>query len=305
MGAEQENGFRRLAIEIEKTLKSGISVNRETLHFITSTFSIESMPELEAFLSDPDDSEIQSLLELLFSPDVRTQANLEEAIEKHACTGKDVPAITALLFRKKIKVPIRFPDDLTAITISPPEHFLETYIQSLRITRTLHPDLRAAVHKYVDRDLQSAIKVQLRNTRVDLTPPIRSFLGRLLKKADCNAKSFLPDLELCLALISEQPETPSLFDLFMGKKRRLLSALQQAEGFEKQLLKDNIETLILKGVRAPHIDKAEASRQITRIDTICLTVFGVTDPLLQVHTDVDLGNFSNRDDLKKAFEILS
>ncbi len=81
--------------------------------------------------------------------------------------------------------------------------------------------------------------------------------------------------------------------------------LQQAERFEKQLAKDNIETLILKGVRTPHIDQADTRHKIARIDAVCLAVFGITDPLLQVLTDVNLGNFAKRDDLDKAFEILS
>ena len=89
------------------------------------------------------------------------------------------------------------------------------------------------------------------------------------------------------------------------KKQRLLEMLQQAKRFEKQLAGNNIETLILKGVRAPHIDQADTRDRIARIDAICLAVFGVTDSLLQTPTDVDLGDFNNLSDLDKAFEILS
>jgi hypothetical protein len=161
------------------------------------------------------------------------------------------------------------------------------------------------VDKHASGHLRSQIKSTLRNTRADLSRPVCAFLGRLMEKSAGDGKSFLEDLDVCLAIFSEQPIVSSLYDLFMAKKRRLLGMLQQAEKFEKQLAENNIETLILKGVRAPHIDKTKARQTIARIDAICLAVFGVTDPLLQIPTAVDMGNFSDRKDLDKAFDILS
>jgi hypothetical protein len=305
MAGNQESGCRQLALKIEKQLKSGIAVSRDTLHFMASTFSIESPQELAKLLSDPDDSESQSLMELLFTPNESIQSGFEEMIQKQGYTVKDQQSTIRLLFQKQVEAPIRFPGDGGKITFIPPEHLLETYVLNLKITKQLPTELIAAVYKYAAVSIRSAIKVKLRNTRVVLCRSVRSFLCRFLEKTDTAGKHFLTDLDLCLSVLSEQPGTPALFDLFMGKKRSLLVALQQAERFEKQLANDNIETLILKGVRTPHIDKAEVKKQTFRIDAICLAVFGITDPLLQIPTDVDLGNFSDRDDLKKAFEMLS
>lgn len=305
MDAKRESGCRQLARGIDHQLASGIALSTNTLHFMASTFAIEGPQELTALLADPDDSESQSLLKLLFSPDESTQAELESKIENNACTGRDVKTIVALLLRKAIEVPIRFPNGGATVTFVPPEHLLETYVLDLRITRRLHSDLSAAIDKYVSDNVASIIKVKLRNTRVKLTRPVRTFLCRLFKKTDCTGKNFLPDLEISLSIFSEQAEATSLFDLLMTKKRSLLQALRLSKKFEKQLAENNIETLILKGVRTPHIDMAEAKEKIIRIDAICLAVFGITDPLLQVPTAVDLGSFNNPADLKKAFKILS
>ena len=305
MGETQGNGYRQLAFEIQKRLQSGIEVSRDTLHFMASTFSIESPRELEMLIRAPDDSEAQSLLELLFSPDKTIQVSLEETIEEQACTGKDERAIIRLLFCKQVKVPIRFPENLGTLTFMPPEHLLETFVLNLKITRRLPVELIDAVRKYAAGSTGSEIKVKLRNTRADLSRPVCSFLCRFFEKVDTAGKEFLFDLDLCLSIISEQPGVLPLFGLFMEKRHNLLLAIQQAERFEKQLAGNTIETLILKGVRTPHIDRADARKKITRIDSICLAVFGVTDPLLRVPAEVDLGSFSNRNDLKKAFEILS
>jgi hypothetical protein len=38
-----------------------------------------------------------------------------------------------------------------------------------------------------------------------------------------------------------------------------------------------METLMLRGVRIPHIDPAEMTHKMNRIDRICLAVFGKTE----------------------------
>ena len=305
MAAEPEYECRQLAREMEIRLYAGIFLNRDTRQFMASTFSIENPRELQALLDAPDDSEAQSLLELLFTPDETIRVDLEEIIEKSACTDKDEQAIINHLFQKKIAVPIQFPGAGDRLTCRPAKHLLETWVRSLKITTRLPAELVATVDQNTRDRLNAQIKAALRSTRVGLAGPVCRFLCRLLEKTPAAGSPFLEDLGLCLAILDEQPETSSLFDLFMTKKRRLLEMLQQAERFEKQLAGNNIETLILKGVRTPHIDQADTRDKIDRIDAICLAVYGATDSLLQTPTDVDLGDFTDHSDLDRAFEILS
>jgi hypothetical protein len=305
MPADLEYECRQLAREMETRLRGGIFLNRDTRQFMASTFSIERPQELRDLLADPDDSEAQSLLELLFTPGESMRVDLEEIIEKSSCTDKDEQAIINHLFQKKIAVPFQFPGAGDTLTCRPAKHLLETWVRSLKITTRLPAELVATVDTNTRSRMKAQIKAALRCTRVGLTGSVCRFLCRLLEKAPAAGSPLLEDLELCLAVLDEQPETSSPFDLFMTKKQRLLEMLQQAKRFEKQLAGNNIETLILKGVRAPHIDQADTRDKIDRIDAICLAVFGVTDSLLKTPTDVDLGDFTDRSDLDRAFEILS
>ncbi len=304
MAADLEYECRQLAREMESRLYAGIFLNLDTRHFMASTFSIESPQELQTLLDAPDESEAQSLLELFFTPGETTRVDLEEIIEKYPCTAEDEQAVIEYLYQNRMEIPIHFPGVAGSLTCHPTKALIETWVRSLKITTRLPANLVSAIAENNQGREISRIKAALRNTRVDLTGPHHAFLCRLLEKPPVTEKPFLDDLALCLSILGEQPEARSPFILFMTKKRRLLEMLQQAERFSKQLAKDNIETLILKGVRAPHIDPADTRDKITSIDAICLAVFGVTDPL-QVPTDVNLGNFANRDDLDKAFEILS
>ena len=305
MVPDLKDAARRLAGEIERRLQPGILLNRDTLQFMASTFSIQNPRDLSMLLADPDGSEAQSLLELLFTPDEAARVELEEIIAIYPFTDLDEQAIINDLSSKKLSVPIHFPDAPEPLPCSPSKHLLANWIRSLRITAQLPMELVEDINQHASSRLRSQIKSTLRNTRADLSRPVCAFLGRLMEKSTGDGKSFLEDLDICLAILSEQPIVSSLYDLFMSKKRRLLGMLQQAKKFERQLAENNIEILIMKGVRAPHIDKTEALQTIARIDAICLAVFGVTDPLLQIPTTVDLGNFSGRKDLDKAFDILS
>ena len=305
MAGDLRPACRPLARELKTRLQVGIDVSRDILEFMASTFFIESPRDLRALLDDPDGSEAQSLLELLFTPDEATRVDLEEIIAKSSCTAEDEAALIDHLSRQEIWVPVRFPAAADTPACRAARHLLETWVRRLNITTRLPAGLAAVVDRNTTGRAGARIKAALRNSRVDLSRAHGTFLGRLVEKSDCDGRLFLKDLDLCLAIFSEQPAAASLYDLFMAKKRRLQVMLQQAQKFEKQLAANNIETLMLKGVRAPHIDKADARHKIARIDAVCLAVFGATDPLLPAPASADLGSFRDRDDLDRAFEILS
>lgn len=294
-----------LALEIERHLAGGIVVGPEILHFCASTFSIESPAELGALLAAPDDSDAQSLLELLFTPDEAVRVDLETVLEKQCCSAADQGRLVNALSRHDLVVPIKFPSQADALFFSPTKDLLETYVHGLNITRRLPKPLIAAIDQKLAGREGAQIKAVLRHSPLELTDPISTFFVRLVERSKRSGKSIQADLELCLAIFAEQAPDEHLFDLFMAKKRRWLHQLQLAARFEKQLAADNMETLMLRGIRIPHIDQEETRHAIARIDDICMTVFEITDPQPQIPTDVNLGTFSDRDDLDTAFRILS
>ena len=298
---------RLLGREIENRLRAGIFLSSDSLSFMASTFSIENAADFRSLLDASDDSDAQTLLELLFTPEDETRVDLEEIISESSFTNEDEKALIAGLHQKKLDVPLHFPGAAAGVLHRPSRHLLAAWVRSLKITVRLPEKLLNTIDHHTPGRLGTEIKVRLRHARLHLNRPVCSFLDRFLEKRGLTGEALLRDLDLCLAIFSErlQSGATSPYDLFMVKKRGLLAELQQAERFEKELAGNNIETLILKGVRAPLIDKAAARKKIAAIDAICLSVFGLTDPLPQNPSRADLGNFRNRDDLKRAFEILS
>jgi hypothetical protein len=75
-----ENINKQLAEKIIDILRSGLTLNPDTLHYIDSTFSNPSIGELEELLQDESSCEADSLIELLFFPDEPVQIQLEEML---------------------------------------------------------------------------------------------------------------------------------------------------------------------------------------------------------------------------------
>lgn len=296
---------RVLALEIERQLAGGVTIGPETRHFLSSTFSIECPAELGALLDEPENSDAQSLLELLFTPDEAVRTDLETVIEKQRCAIEDKQRIVAVLDQKNLVVPITFPEHEDVLFFKLTQDLLAIYVHGLNITLRLPARLIETIDRKFTCRQSAMIKAALRHAPLELSDPIDSFFVQLVKRSNRSAKSIQTDIELCLAIFAERPAAGNLFNLFMAKKRRLLQQLQLAARFEKQLAADNMETLMLKGVRIPHIDQDDTRRSIARIDDICLTVFEKTDPQMQIPMDVDLGTFDDRDDLEAAFRILS
>ncbi|MCP3951447.1 MAG: hypothetical protein GY697_04420, partial [Desulfobacterales bacterium] len=137
MAAKQGHACRRLGLEMEIRLRAGIPLCRDTLAFMASTFSIESPRDLRIVLADPDDSDTQSLLELLFTPDETTRIDLENIIERSSCTDEDEQVVIHDLFHKNIKVPISFPGAEDRLIYNPTRHHLKTWVRGLKITTHL------------------------------------------------------------------------------------------------------------------------------------------------------------------------
>jgi hypothetical protein len=69
----------------------------------------------------------------------------------------------------------------------------------------------------------------------------------------------------------------------MREKRRYFMALKQAEKFKQQLVRGNMETLMLQGIRGPALSTEYSRKKIALIDDIALTLFGQTESVGTVY----------------------
>jgi hypothetical protein len=85
----------------------------------------------------------------------------------------------------------------------------------------------------------------------------------------------------------------------------LWQQLQAYQQFQRQRQAHNMETLMLRGVRAPCIDEAAAAAAMRRIDRICRALFGRTEYFQNATAQIDLGRFDRASDMAQIVRLLS
>ena len=107
-----------------------------------------------------------------------------------------------------------------------------------------------------------------------------------------------------LSFLDEAKNAVDIFAALMDKKRFYFKNVQMAEKFNSQLDKANMETMILQGVRTPHINIENEKRNMEIIDKISLSFFGRTEYFEKAHQSIDLGEYRLNKDIEKAFQML-
>jgi len=295
---------KQLEDSIEAIWRQGTVLSPDALHYIDSTFSAPSLPEMEAILGDESSCETDSLLELIFFPDQSFQIRIEELLERSDFRPDDEETISRTLTAKKLQTTLIFPAGRGRLTLSVPDWIVARFIGRLNISKKLDPALIRAIGRYVARPDQTLCKVKLRNTRFEFTPNKIGFLTVFFEKTAVNFKQLFDAIDFVISFFEEIEDDTDLYRALMQKKRFYFQNLQKAERYALQLKNSNMETLLLQGVRMPYFNTEEARRRIGLIDRICYAVFGKSE-WMEISGSIDLGEFDGENGLAATFKFLS
>ncbi|MFH1974676.1 MAG: hypothetical protein ABIJ52_03840 [Pseudomonadota bacterium] len=262
--------------KIEEVFQNGFSLDGKVLHYIDSTFSNPSAAGINEILSGSG-FERESLLRLIFFPDESIQFHLEEFLEEADIRKEDVDRITGYLSSREIHTKIIFPDERGTIKITVPPAVLREFIDHLNMSVKLQDKLAEAVKFIAGVRSRTLAKVKIRNARREFAGTRLEFLCLIFEKMGFEEESLFDEcLESALGILEETDDGSDIYSALSGKKAACFQSLLCAERFEEQLQKNNIETLLLQGVRPVSIDKDAVRRKMEIIDRICLAVFGKT-----------------------------
>ncbi len=266
-----------LAERIVKILREGIHLNSDVMHFIDSTFSSPCINELEKIIVDNSDCERDSLIELIFFPDEEIQARLEDLLKSHNYCSEDEKKVLDYLSSGQIESTIHFPGNQGTLSVKMPYDAAGRFLTRLNIHRNIDKKISAAIDTYVSEKLKIFVRVKLRNIVKEIAENKIFFLCDFFEKMEDESGDFLECLDFILSFLDEAENISNLFSALMDKKRFYFKNLQRAEKFRQQLEKANMETMILKGVKAPYISIEDEKRKMELIDKISLSVFGRTE----------------------------
>jgi hypothetical protein len=302
---KSKNKNRPVAEKIIEILRSGLTINADTQHYIDSTFSNPSIDTLGALVKDEANCETDSLLELLFFPDESLQLQLEQMIDAVCFEKHDERAIEDMVCTQLFQTRICFRDGRGSFGVAVSPSNMAQFIARLNLSRPLDPRLRTAIAKYVDQTLQTRCKVRLRNAKPISSPEHILFLVDFFKKLRTDRDEFLDCLDFLLSFLDELDDEPDMFEVLMAKKRFHYWCLQKAKNLDIQLTKHNVETLLLNGKRISYVDKADARRKIQLIDRISLAVFGKTEFFDLMPAEAQSITLEGKADIDKFIKELS
>jgi len=263
-----------LAEKIERIFRDGFILSDDVTHYIDSTFSNPSINELEEIIYDEHNCERDPLIELIFFPDELVQIKLEEFLESKDFKKKDEEKVINYILNKKLLTTIHFPENKGSIKFIVPELSALQFVSRLNISRKLNERLLKAINKFVPDKRRTTVKVKLRNAMTVLSENKIKFLCSFFEKLKVEEDYFFKCLDFVPDFFDGIKDDKNILQSLLDKKELYFQDLQKAVKFEELLNKNNMETLISRGVRIPHVSKEDVMNNIVIIDTITLAVYG-------------------------------
>jgi hypothetical protein len=260
-----------LAEWIRQQLLDGILLTDAVVRFTETTFG---SADVALILSQAEDSEADSLLELLCYPDTEVQILYESRWGGQDWTQEDLDAVIRILCATPLRTAITSPSGRPLGTITLPPFVLETFLRRLNITRPLPVRLAEVTARCPSTDCQWAIRVHLRHAAIAWHEGQINLVEQFLTKMPVQSASFEPELDFLISILSELRPKMDVYEFLVAKKFSYFQSLCRAQDFERQRLASNMEIMMLQGARAACGSIAQWRRQMHHIDLICDAVFG-------------------------------
>ncbi len=279
---------------LQRQLEEGIAVTDEVLDYLEATFGSR---DLEAVLADEDSGEVDSLLELLFYPDIHLQMVYEAQWAREAFDMNDVDALADALCAASPTAKLRLPDGAT-LSLVVPGFACRAFVQRLRISHKLHPDLGEIMDARSEDNESLKLRVQLRNARLDWNDHQVALMALFLTKMPDRANTLSADLDFLISILPEMASGDDAYAFLTGKKFFYFKSLCSAEDFERKRTASNMEIMMLSGARSAHGNIEEWRQLMRRIDRICHALFGRTEFFQQPNSQtIDLQNSQDLEDV--------
>jgi hypothetical protein len=263
-----------IACRIRDILERGVDLSPGVMRFIDTTFSDPSADELTAILADESNSERDSLLELLFSPDESVHVDLEELLLRPAAGAIDPGRVADLLCGPALWAGFRLPDGRGWLRACMTLPLARRFVHQLRIDRPIPGPLSAAIDAHRADRQRLRLRVLIRGARSDVLPSQMGFLCALIERLGLEDEVGWECFAFALELLAEIGHTADIYAALAERKKLLIKALNHGRRQRDQLAGANIEILVSRGERLTSVDEASCRRQMRCIDRLCLAAFG-------------------------------
>lgn len=261
-------------------------VPQSAIHFLET--ALGDVP-LSVALADSGNPEHEALLELCLELSESELARLEPLLAAAEVEGVRKQHVAKAMASRDWQ--LRFVDG-TEVALRPED--LAVLAARLGFGHGAGQKLRKALHLR-EKDTAGAILARLRQHRIVQDPAADGFLASisdtfLAPRPDGPGLAEALELASRILRILPEPRTPDdIWTALQARCQQAVSALRLAKQQREQLAGANLESLFSRGIRFPHVDEANAKRELALLPAIGLAVYG-RSPMAEEPREVDLGS---------------
>jgi hypothetical protein len=283
---------------IRSFLVKGIEMAEEVRGFMEATFGDAGAETLQEILDDTAGSERDSLLDLVFFPDTALQMVIEPLLTAHRVDAADVARLAEGLKRTPAAIRLQMPGGRAVIDLAMPAFAVDAFLTRLNLTWQPASDLTAALEGWDAHVLSPSgdpadgrlrLRVRLRNAALRQTPAQVRFLVAFFERMDPAGEDLVDQIDFALVFLTEHEAADNFYAALMERKRFLMRHLRQARRSAEFAARNNMETLIMTGVRMPYFDRLAAEKALALIDVLAMGIYGRTEWVAGEPHRVDLG----------------
>ena len=262
-----------LAAQVMPLLARGVPLSQETLHFLQSTYGIETAADLALFLDQEPGCDQESLLECVLYPDVSTRCQIEPLLGRESFEADDIQATAQIIVEHRVQAALAMPgEDPIQVGLTMP--LASVFIARLKIHHRLPSDLVHKVHEAARKGLRERILVRLRDLRIQPDEEALQFLGSFFRAFPSSFSGFEACLDFVCRLLEEKQPGTDVFSHLILTKLLLEKGLDKAEHLEALMARQPLEAILMQRTNILSINKPRIREQLQMIDDLGLRIFG-------------------------------
>ena len=280
-------------------------LDRKETHFLSSTFSVTSLTELEN-LAHPDRSdELGLFLEMVLAPSLTIRKKIEPFVWDAVFSDDQERRLRQAVENAVTRISFTFQGQNDTATLSVPSAFLGNYVKKLRLTRPLPAPLLSIMDGRLTLLQKVETCVKLRMSSISLDETRVEFLKEFIAEARCFGEDFSAHLDFIVSLMDLETGNQGMEDALLLRLRRLRKIRDQIRSAEDMMKKNSMEALMMKGFVVPPQSQEDIDTRIALARRILACVYGRVDTEENTVSEIDLGHHSDGESLERIIRLLS
>lgn len=287
LSRSQDRRCHELADRLQAELARGLSLSPENIHFLHSTFGIDSSTELSGFLGQEPGCDQENMLEYLVFPDLDFRCRLEPLLQDVVFQPEDVQASAEILAHRRAWAALHWPGE-APVEVEMTRTLAAGFISRLKIHRRLNHDLTRNIEELIQPGRREKVLVRLRDLRVEPDDESVRVLISLTRLFSPSFAGFEDYLDFVCRLLEEKEAGCDVFTQLILTRLVLEKSLDKAKDLETLMARQPLEAILMQKTSILSIDKPKIHQQLQMIDDLGLRLFGRVPDSSQIQSSFEV-----------------